>query len=118
MALDRYPNVKRRVAVFNCRADRPDRSDQLGKVIANWPQPDHYLLIGTGTYIFARAATRAGIDPQKISFAENRRVEEIFESIVELSGESSLVMGMANIGGVGLDLVRYFANRSQFRKFE
>jgi poly-gamma-glutamate synthase PgsB/CapB len=118
MALDRYPDVKQRVAVFNCRADRPDRSDQLGRVIASWPQPDHYLLIGTGTYIFARAATRAGINPMNISFAENRRVDEIFESIVELSGESGLVMGMANIGGIGLDLVRYFANRSQFKKFE
>lgn len=118
MALDRYPDVQRTVAVFNCRVDRPDRSDQLGRVVANWPQPDHYLLIGTGTYIFARAATNAGIDPLKLSFAEDRRVDEIFETIIELAGQSSLVMGMANIGGIGLDLVRYFANRSQFRKFE
>lgn len=118
MALDRYPHVKRKVAVFNCRADRPDRSDQLGRVVANWPQPDHYLLIGSGTYIFGRAAERAGLDPSKMSFAENLRVDEIFENIVELAGESSLVMGMANIGGIGLDLIRYFANRSQFKKFE
>ena len=53
-----------------------------------------------------------------MSFAENRRVDEIFENIIELAGESSLVMGMANIGGIGMDLVRYFANRSQFKKFE
>ena len=118
MAIDRYPHVKRKVAVFNCRADRPERSDQLGRVGARWPQPDHYLLIGSGTYIFARAATRAGIDPLKISFAEDRRVEEIFETVVELAGDSCLVMGMANIGGVGLDLVRYFSNRSRLRKFE
>ena len=118
MALDRYPNVKRRIAVFNCRADRPDRSDQLGKIVASWPQPDHYLLIGSGTYIFAKAATRAGIDPMKISFAEDRRVDEIFETVVELAGDSALVMGMANIGGVGLELVRYFANRSKLKKFE
>ena len=118
MALERYPDVKRRVAVFNCRADRPDRSDQLGRVVASWPQPDHYLLIGSGTYIFGRAAERAGLDPLKMSFAENRRVDEIFENIIELAGESSLVMGMANIGGIGMDLVRYFANRSQFKIFE
>lgn len=118
MALDRYPDVQRKVAVFNCRADRPDRSIQLGSAIAKWPLADHYLLIGTGTFIFAKAATKAGIDPMMLSFAEDRRVDEIFETIVELAGPSALVMGMANIGGVGLELVRYFSNRSQVRKFE
>ena len=54
----------------------------------------------------------------KISFAEDRRVDEIFETVVELAGDSALVMGMANIGGVGLELVRYFANRSKLKKFE
>ena len=118
MALDRYPEVERRVAVFNCRADRPDRSIQLGSAVANWPKADNYLLIGTGTYLFAKAATKAGIDPLTLAFAEDRRVDEIFETIVELAGPSALVMGMANIGGVGLELARYFSNRSRVRKFE
>ncbi len=118
IALERYAGVERQIAIFNLRADRPDRSDQLGRVVAAWPQPDHYVLIGSGTYIFARAATKAGIDPMKMTIAENRRVEEIFELIVELSGATSLAMGMANIGGIGLDVVRYFGNRSTLRKFE
>jgi poly-gamma-glutamate synthase PgsB/CapB len=118
MALERYPDVERRIAIFNCRSDRPDRSRQLGGAVAGWPPADAYVLIGTGTYIFARAATKAGINPLKLVFAENRRVEEIFETVVELSGSSSLVMGMANIGGVGLDVVRYLTNRSRFRAFK
>lgn len=118
MALERYPDVERKVAIFNCRADRPDRSDQLGGVIRNWPEADSYLLIGSGTYIFARAATEAGIDPLKLVFAEDKSVDQVFEMIVELSEGSSLVMGMANIAGVGLDLVRYFANRSRRRDFK
>lgn len=112
MALERYADVERRIAVFNCRTDRPDRSHQLGRIVADWAPADHYVLIGSGTYIFGKAATDAGLDPLKLVFADNRRTEEIFEIIVELSGTSSLVMGMANIGGVGLDVVRYFANRS------
>jgi len=75
-------------------------------------------LIGTGTYIFARSATQAGIDPRKLVFAEDRGVDQIYELIVELSGSSSLVMGMANIAGVGLELVRYFANRSRLTAFK
>ncbi len=118
MALERYPDVKRRIAVFNCRADRPDRSAQLGRVVAQWPQADYYLLIGTGTFMFARQAVKAGIDGLKLVFAEERKADEIFERIIELSAGSALVMGMANIGGVGLDVVRYFANRSTMRAFK
>jgi hypothetical protein len=50
--------------------------------------------------------------------AEDRRPEEIFEMIVEHTGRRSLAMGMANIGGIGLDVVRYFANRSTNRNFK
>jgi poly-gamma-glutamate synthase PgsB/CapB len=118
MALERHASVTKRIAVFNCRADRPDRSRQLAEVIAAWPLADHYLLIGSGTYIFAKYATESGIDPMKLSFAEALRVDEIFEIIVELSGSSALVMGMANIGGPGLAVTRYFANRSKVSIFK
>jgi poly-gamma-glutamate synthase PgsB/CapB len=115
MALERYPDVDKRIAIFNCRADRPDRSDQLGGVITKWPAADYYILIGTGTYIFGRAADRAGLDTLTRVFAEDRRADEIFETVIELSGRKTLVMGMANIGGIGLDVVRYFANRSTLK---
>jgi poly-gamma-glutamate synthase PgsB/CapB len=118
LALERYADVERRIAIFNCRADRPDRSRQLGEVVPSWPAADSYLLIGTGTYIFAKYAVKAGLDPRKLVFAEDRRPEEIFECIVELTGRRSLAMGMANIGGIGLDVVRYFANRSTVRIFQ
>ncbi|MBA3483836.1 MAG: poly-gamma-glutamate synthase PgsB [Pirellulales bacterium] len=118
LALERYADVEKRIAVFNCRADRPDRSRQLGSVVPDWPGADHYLLIGSGTYIFAKYAVKAGLDPRKLVFAEDHPAEDIFESIVELTGRRSLAMGMANIGGIGLDVVRYFANRSNVRVFK
>jgi len=116
MALDRYPNVQKRIAIFNCRADRPDRSQQLARACVDWPAADHYMLIGTGTYIFARASTRAGLDSRKLYFAEDRREDEIFEAVVGLVGKSALVMGMGNIGGQGLDLAQYFSNRSVLKE--
>jgi poly-gamma-glutamate synthase PgsB/CapB len=118
LALERYADVEKRIAIFNCRADRPDRSRQLGTVIADWPPADHYMLIGSGTYIFAKYAVRAGLDSRKLVFAEDHPAEDIFERIVELTGRRSLAMGMANIGGIGLDVVRYFANRSNVRIFK
>jgi poly-gamma-glutamate synthase PgsB/CapB len=118
LALERYADVEKRIAIFNCRADRPDRSRQLGSVVPEWPAADSYLLIGSGTYIFAKYAVKAGLDPRKLVFAEDRPAEDIFESIVELTGRRSLAMGMANIGGIGLDVVRFFANRSNVRVFK
>lgn len=112
MALERYPDVRKRIIVFNCRADRADRSRQLARACANWKPADHYVLIGTGTYIFSKYAAAAGLDPRRISMAEGQPIEEIFERIVDLAGRSALVMGMGNIGGPGLPLVRYFRNRS------
>lgn len=112
LALARHPDVDTKIALYNCRADRPDRSVQLGEACATWAPADRYVLMGTGTYIFARAAASAGLDGRKVLFAEGLRVEEIFEQLVELSGKSALIMGMANIGGQGLELVRHFKNRS------
>ncbi|MBM4372683.1 MAG: poly-gamma-glutamate synthase PgsB [Deltaproteobacteria bacterium] len=112
MALRRYPEVQRRVAVFNCRADRADRSRQLGEACAAWTRADAYVLIGTGTYIFARAAEHAGVDHSHLVFAEDVSVPEIFELIIAQAGRSALVMGMGNVAGQGLDLVQYFRNRA------
>ncbi len=112
MTVAKYAGVEKRIALFNCRADRPDRSRQLGRACVSWTPAHHYVLIGTGTYLFARTAVAAGLDAQKIVFAEDRRSEEIFETCVDLAGRSALVMGMANIGGGGLDIVRFFRNRS------
>ena len=53
------------------------------------------------------------MDPKKLSMAEGHPVDEIFERVIDLAGRSCLVMGMANIGGPGLELVRYFRNRSR-----
>jgi poly-gamma-glutamate synthase PgsB/CapB len=114
MAISRYPAVDRRIAVFNCRADRADRSQQLGEACVGWQEADYYVLVGTGTYLFARAADAAGMDMHKVVFADHRRIEEIFEVVLEHCGKSTLVMGMGNIGGPGLDMVRYFHNRSTY----
>jgi poly-gamma-glutamate synthase PgsB/CapB len=112
LALSQFPQADKRVAIFNCRLDRPDRSQQLGKACAGWPAADHYVLIGSGTYIFARAASRAGIDVRRLVLADHQPVDEIFETVMSLVERSALVMGMGNIGGPGLQVVQYFKNRS------
>jgi len=112
MAVERHADLHRRIAVFNCRADRPERSLLLGRELADWPRPDRVVLMGTGTFLFARAATKAGLDPAMFTFAEGLAVADVFERIVALTGESALVMGLGNVGGGGLELAAHFDNRA------
>lgn len=112
MALARHPAAGRRIAIFNCRADRPERSLELGQAFVGWPSPDHVVLMGSGTYLFAESAVKAGFDGAKIELAEGLGAEGVFERVVALAGPNALVMGMGNTAGAGLELADYFANRA------
>ncbi|HLD44142.1 MAG TPA: poly-gamma-glutamate synthase PgsB [bacterium] len=116
IALSRYPNVKKKIAIFNCRVDRPERSVQLAEAFTRWQCADHLIIMGTGTYWFSKELVPSGFDYHSITYADNQSVEEIFELVVSLAGSSSVVVGMGNIGGQGLDLVTYFKNRAVVRE--
>jgi poly-gamma-glutamate synthase PgsB/CapB len=111
MATARHSELRRVVAVFNLRADRPIRTVQLARDSTFWHDADHVVLMGSGAYHFARAASRTGVPSGRFVYAENLPVEEVFETIVGLCGRNTLVIGLANIGGPGLKLVRYFRHR-------
>jgi poly-gamma-glutamate synthase PgsB/CapB len=110
-SLRRHRDLERRVAVFNCRADRADRSEQLAQSYARWTQADEVVLLGTGQYIFARAAVKSGLDPTRLVFVDQTHPADIFEILLGLAETSALVMGLGNIAGPGLALAEYFANR-------
>jgi len=113
LTLDRHPDVERRIMVVNCRFDRPDRSRQLGEAIPHWRPADRYMLVGTGTYVFARTAVAAGLRASLLKPLEGSDRAGVFEEIVAACGRDSLVMGVGNIGGIGLELVRHFRNRAR-----
>jgi len=113
MTLARHPQVERRIMVVNCRFDRPDRSRQLGEAIPGWQPADRYVLIGSGTYVFARTAVAAGLSAGLLLPLEGIGRAAVFEEIVGICGRSSLVMGVGNIGGIGLELLRHFRNRAR-----
>jgi gamma-polyglutamate synthase len=112
MALDRFPEVEKRIMIFNCRSDRPQRSEQLGEAAVRWRPADHYLLMGSGTHFLARSAVASGMPAKKLLSAENESDSNLFEMILELAGRSAVVVGMGNAKGQGLSLTRFFRNRS------
>ena len=111
LTLARFPQAQRRIALFNCRADRPERSWRLGQACAAWQPADRYVLVGGGVHHFARAAGEAGLDMGRVVLPRGRTAEEIFATLLGLAGGATLVVGLGNIGGLGLELVRLFQSR-------
>lgn len=116
MALNRYAGAEKRIAIFNCRTDRPVRSQQLGQACVRWQPADYYLLIGSGTYFFLKSAISEGMPLRKVLVLEHDSDSDIFEIIVERAGRSALVVGMGNAKGQGLSLARFFQNRGILRE--
>jgi gamma-polyglutamate synthase len=113
MALEKHTDVQRRIMIINSRIDRPDRSRQIGEAMAGWGRADRYILIGSGSYFLVRYAVKAGIDARLFTNAEDLETEIIFEEVLKHCKKSTLVMGIGNIAGPGLELITYFRNRSQ-----
>ena len=113
LTLDAYPEIPRKICVLNLRADRADRSRQLGEAVAGWRRPDKIVLMGTGTQIAARAAVDRGIDPLMLFFSEDAAANEVLEQIVGLIEDRALVVGLGNVAGAGLPLVALFRNRGR-----
>ncbi len=112
MALEKFPDVEKRIIIFNCRSDRPHRSAQLGVACSGWHPADSYVLMGSGTQFLAREAISKGMPAKKFISAEHQSDSDIFEIVVEQAGRSAVVVGMGNAKGQGLSLVRFFRNRS------
>ena len=108
---DWFPHVDRRIAIFNCRSDRPDRSVQLAEACLRWKPADHYLLIGTATDVFAKRARAAGMSGERLISAERQPTNRLIQTLQSRAGHSALVMGMGNISGPGMDLIDYFRAR-------
>ena len=112
MALEAHQDFNRKIMVLSARADRPDRSKQLGEAIVNWPLADRYVLMGGGVYVLFRTAVASGIDSSRFVYAEGLATGQIFEEIIGISGHSAMIMGIGNIVGPGMELVNYFRNRA------
>jgi poly-gamma-glutamate synthase PgsB/CapB len=111
--VEKYGKGRSLIALVNCRFDRPQRSQQLAHVASQWTPADHYVLMGSGTLLFARAATARGLKPSDITIVEGDDTDEVFETILEQSRRDPLIVGMCNVKGGGMELARFFGNRAR-----
>jgi gamma-polyglutamate synthase len=113
LALTRTDPGARRVALINCRADRGDRSEQLGRAVSEWTRADAYVVIGTGRQFFIHAAERAGIPKEALQSAKSTSAAQLAEELLQIAKEKGVVVGLGNIGGVGLELIAHLREKGE-----
>ena len=111
MVVNRFGGFDQRVALFNCRADRADRSIQLADACLKWQPADRYVLVGSATDVFAKRALANGMNPSQLISAERQPAPQVIEAIERRTGHSAMVMGMGNIAGPGMQIIDYFRQR-------
>jgi poly-gamma-glutamate synthase PgsB/CapB len=99
------------IVLVNSRKDRIQRAEQLGEFIASELDADYYVISGEYTHALVAKAISSGLPHNKISDLGGRPLEAIFNSILNLTAEKSLVFGIGNIVGFGEEIVSYFRER-------
>lgn len=111
--IDRYPQYNKRYILFHTRDDRPERSHQLTKEFANWEGYDAVILIGSSTSLAFKYLKTYSKKDIPIFVWEHLSLDGIFESLLSILPKQSMVFGIGNIVGLGMDLSLYLKNRSE-----
>ncbi len=95
------------LVLANSRKDRPLRSLQLGRLLADIPA-SRYLLSGNDSEAVMTEAVKAGVPKHTFEVIESDLPEEIVERIFSAAESRSIVFAMGNTAGPGLAVADYF----------
>jgi len=102
--------TKERVLLVNLRADREDRSRQLGELVKEIPC-DWIVLTGKRALPFLKSAEKANIPDEKIINLVDKDYSFVYERVFSIIKERGLVLAIGNIVGYGEGLINYFLER-------
>jgi poly-gamma-glutamate synthase PgsB/CapB len=100
------------IGIVSMRADRHDRARQYGQMIGEALKADHFILTGGLTRPVRAGALKRGVPEETMTDMGGSTAEQIFEKLIELTSDRSLVIGVGNIGGVGVELVALVKSKS------
>ena len=99
------------IVLVNSRKDRIQRAEQLGEFIATQLDADYYIVSGEYTHPLVARAIACGLPHNKIEDLGGHHLESIYNSIINLTSQRSLVFGIGNIVGFGEQIVKLFEER-------
>jgi hypothetical protein len=109
---EKFKDMKEeKIVLVNCRDDRPDRSIQLGELVAQKFQARWYVATGALTMAFVKKAVSFGISKDKIVDLGNKSPAEIYNRILELVDKPALIFATGNTVGFGETIIEYFAHK-------
>ncbi|MEO0102755.1 MAG: poly-gamma-glutamate synthase PgsB [candidate division WOR-3 bacterium] len=104
-----------KILLVNLRADRQDRSRQLGEMVKEI-NFDYILLTGKKPLPFLKAAKRVGVKEEKILNLTDSSPASVYEQIFSLinppQAGKAVILAVGNIVGYGQELVDFFAQKS------
>lgn len=102
-----FPEYSYKVALVNCRKDRPERSEQMAKEVLSWKKniPDLILIMGEETEVFKKTCSKLNLGNSKLEDLKYLNAQEILEFLERSLPSYSMVVGLGNIGGLGLELL-------------
>lgn len=106
-SLEKFPDAPTRVVVMNCRADRVQRSRDLATAIADWRGVDVCVIVGQGGEVFEKRLRRYPYAPPCVNLC-HKPLSTVVQEILTRSRPQGVVVGVGNIAGMGMDLVRWF----------
>jgi poly-gamma-glutamate synthase PgsB/CapB len=101
------------IVLVNSRKDRIQRAEQLGEFITSHLDADFFVITGEYTKPLVTRAVACGMPHNKIEDLGGRSIEAVFNSVVSLSSEKTLVFGIGNMVGFGEDIVDYFRSKGR-----
>lgn len=106
---DVFPD-KRFSILLNTRSDRPTRSMQFAGWIADtMPNLEGVILSGTHIKRTERELLKAGMETTRIFRLPNKNAKQVRVELLERVNENALVVGLGNIGGLGLEFRKMLA---------
>ena len=102
------------IVIANARADRIQRSIQLGEFISGIPA-DLYILVGANIHGISDIMSKNGIPRGKIAFLSDGEPQKILKTVLKLDGDRKFLVGMGNIGGPGHAIADFFGTRKLAR---
>lgn len=110
----RYVEAEGKILVIvNCRQDRVQRTESMADLITHRITADHFLLAGEATLPLYNRARTLGLPSERIVDLGGRSAEEVFQQVLALTEQGSLVIGIGNIVGLGEEIVLSFTNRGK-----
>jgi poly-gamma-glutamate synthase PgsB/CapB len=101
------------IVLVNSRKDRIQRAEQLGELITSHLDANFFVVTGEYTKPLVSRAIACGMPHNKIEDLGGRSIEAVFNSVVSLSSEKTLVFGIGNMVGFGEKIVEYFREKGR-----